>query len=154
MKYTKEFLEPLVATSDSVAEVVRKIGIKPGGGAQTNISNRIKQFELDTSHFLGKKKGWALYGRSCKKQWFEVLVKRDGTTRRQEGSVLTKALLESGREYVCVDCGNTGEWRGSPLTLDVDHIDGDWMNDSPENLRFVCPNCHRVTPNWGRKTRT
>jgi len=32
------------------------------------------------------------------------------------------------------------------IPLEVDHIDGDWRNNSPENLRLLCPNCHSLTP--------
>lgn len=35
-----------------------------------------------------------------------------------------------------------------PLTLEMDHIDGDNMNDKLENLRLLCPNCHSQTTNW------
>ena len=28
--------------------------------------------------------------------------------------------------------------------LDVDHVDGDWSNDDPENLQVLCANCHRL----------
>jgi hypothetical protein len=28
--------------------------------------------------------------------------------------------------------------------LDVDHIDGDHSNDSPDNLQTLCANCHRL----------
>ena len=28
--------------------------------------------------------------------------------------------------------------------LEVHHIDGDRSNNEPENLRIICPNCHRA----------
>lgn len=31
-----------------------------------------------------------------------------------------------------------------PCQLDVDHIDGDKKNNSPENLQTLCANCHRL----------
>ncbi len=47
----------------------------------------------------------------------------------------------------------TDTWFGSPLTLDVDHIDGDFHNNQRANLRFLCPNCHRQTPNFAGRSR-
>jgi ssDNA-binding Zn-finger/Zn-ribbon topoisomerase 1 len=34
------------------------------------------------------------------------------------------------------------EWNGKSIVLEIDHIDGNSENNSPENLRFICPNCH------------
>jgi HNH endonuclease len=31
------------------------------------------------------------------------------------------------------------------LPLEIEHIDGDWSNDDPENLAVLCPNCHALT---------
>ena len=52
----------------------------------------------------------------------------------------------------CRLCGTT-DWRGKPLKLQVDHIDGDGGNDRPHNLRLLCPNCHSQTESWGNRNR-
>lgn len=62
-------------------------------------------------------------------------------------------MIESGVVYACARCGNEATWLGEPLTLDVDHIDGDLHNNTLENLRFLCPNCHRLTPNFAGRSR-
>jgi hypothetical protein len=42
----------------------------------------------------------------------------------------------------CQICQQSGDdWKGKPLTLTVDHIDGKADNQSIDNLRLVCPNC-------------
>lgn len=41
----------------------------------------------------------------------------------------------------CVKCGFVPE---HPCQLDVDHIDADHSNNSPENLQTLCANCHRL----------
>ena len=40
-----------------------------------------------------------------------------------------------------------------PLTLEVDHIDGDYRHNLLGNLRFLCPNCHRQTPEFAGRSR-
>src|SRR6185369_7563595 len=32
------------------------------------------------------------------------------------------------------------------IPLEIDHIDGDSENNSEDNLRLLCPNCHALTP--------
>jgi len=35
-------------------------------------------------------------------------------------------------------------------TIQLDHIDGNWKNNNPENLRLLCPNCHSLTDTYGK----
>lgn len=54
------------------------------------------------------------------------------------------------QEGKCKRCG-ADEWLGEPLSLEVDHIDGDRNNNSRDNLEALCPNCHSITPTWRGK---
>lgn len=54
--------------------------------------------------------------------------------------------------YKCGLCGNTGNWYGFEMTLELHHINGKPKDNRIENLVFMCPNCHTLTPNFrGRK---
>lgn len=64
--------------------------------------------------------------------------------RKVGGHTLRRYLRMEGVSYLCVEC-ELSEWRGNPLTLQVDHIDGDKTNNEIDNLRFLCPNCHSQT---------
>lgn len=37
--------------------------------------------------------------------------------------------------------------------LQIHHIDGDCTNNKEENLKLLCPNCHAMTENYGRKNK-
>ncbi|UYP20387.1 HNH endonuclease [Rhodococcus sp. Z13] len=147
MKYTKEILEEAVARSTSIAGVLRHLGLKQAGGTQANIRGRIELYGLDTSHFRGTahRKGRAALNRL---HWSQVLTIAETGTRRKETKILRRALIEFGRPYECEGCGTGPEWLGSPLVLHVDHIEGNPYDSRPENLRFLCPNCHSQTPTW------
>lgn len=61
-----------------------------------------------------------------------------------------KVLIEIYGEN-CSRCGVGAVWNNMPLSLQVDHIDGDSDNNLFENLRLLCPNCHTQTDTYGRK---
>ncbi len=79
----------------------------------------------------------------------EVMIEKNMGRRS-----IKRRLLELGAlQAQCSRCGLT-EWRGKPLTIHIDHINGvkdDW---SHHNLRMLCPNCHSQTPTFsGRNSR-
>lgn len=63
---------------------------------------------------------------------------------------IKKILLHLGVEYKCQHCG-IEEWYGNKISLELDHIDGNNLNNSIDNLRLLCPNCHSITPTWRGK---
>jgi Zn finger protein HypA/HybF involved in hydrogenase expression len=73
------------------------------------------------------------------------------------GSVTTNATIRTylteTRDPNCEKCGCGVVWCELPLTLHVDHIDGDSDNMSLNNVRLLCPNCHSQTPNYGSKNK-
>jgi len=69
-----------------------------------------------------------------KAQWLSGVVKRYERDR-------LRIWLSEDRGYKCECCG-ISDWYGQPITLQVDHIDGNAGDDGPNNLRLICPNCH------------
>lgn len=54
--------------------------------------------------------------------------------------------------YKCKCCG-ISEWQGKPITLEVEHIDGNSENCAVANICFLCPNCHSQTPTYRAKNK-
>jgi hypothetical protein len=57
------------------------------------------------------------------------------------------------KDSSCSVCRITNTWNNMPLTLQLDHIDGNSDNNNLRNLRLVCPNCHSQTNNFSGKGR-
>ena len=151
-KYTRELLAEAVTASTSMAGVLRHLGLSQAGGAHAHLRRRIDRLGIDTTHFLGR----AHYRGTTnprRRTAAEVLVVRAADAKREAPPRLRRALIETGRPYRCAGCGRDGSWNGRPLTLHVDHIDGRSWDCRPENLRFLCPNCHSQTATYAGRNR-
>ena len=155
IKYTKELLAPLVASSFSVAQVIKKLGLILTGGTYTNIKRWIRVYELDTTHFTGRgtNRGPSKKGGPSKKTADELLVLGNPLDRPVNSYKIRRALAEIGRPYICEECGLLPVWNGKPLSLQLDHKNGHRWDNRPENVRFVDPNCHSQTDNFGSKNK-
>ena len=143
LKYPKELLEEAVANSTCLSDVLRYIEVNVnGGGTRSYIKSLIEYNGIDTSHFDPFANSRNREVSLNKVPASEILVLRENNSREKTHR-LRRALLEIGREYICVGCGITDSWNGRPITLEINHKDQNWKNNSPENLEFLCPNCHQ-----------
>ena len=109
-----------------------------------------KENEPKPSKFKGSKRPIERTEKQLKTCIEKSIVKfQNGQVK--DNSTLKKVLAHL-RGYKCEECSLT-EWRGKALMLDIDHIDGNNKNNTPSNVRLLCPNCHRQTPTWGNKNR-
>ena len=63
-----------------------------------------------------------------------------------------RLIREGHKEWKCEICG-IDDWLGNPITLELDHISGHRSDNSLENLRILCPNCHSQTPTFRSSTK-
>jgi hypothetical protein len=140
-KYTKELLQEAVENSSSYAGILRYLNLRQAGGTQAHIINKVKEYQLDTTHFTGQahnrdKSTWN------RKAADDVLICYPDDSRRVHGYLLRRSMLEKGLEEKCNHCGLSGTWNNKPIKLEINHIDGNWLNCTINNVEFICPNCH------------
>ena len=124
-------LAAAAAISLSIADVLRHLGITIAGGNHAHISRQLKHFGIDTSHFSqGRPEQGAALATAPST--------RTGSHRAARGQSLDQTLASSAgalirqfgyADYRCAGCKIEGVWQGGPLTLHVDHINGDWLDN-------------------------
>jgi len=149
--WTDDDLEHAVRVSESIAGVLRTLGYQPSGGMHRYISAHIRRLALDTSHFTGQAwaRGKTLPPSPRARPLGEILV----ANSIYSSGHLRRRLIRAGlKESRCEICG-LDTWRGEPLPLALDHINGEPTDNRLENLRIVCPNCHALTETWCARNR-
>jgi len=146
-KYTDEDLINAVRLATSVSDVLRRLKIRHAGGSHAHISSRIKALGLDTSHFGRLANGYTTVSRKAPS---DILVVRPPGASRAHAYQLRRAMIEMGVPYICIACGEGPIWNDKPLTIQVEHKNGDRLDCRLENLEFLCPNCHTQTETYAR----
>lgn len=141
----KEFAN-VVSESKTYVEVLRRFGLPTQGNNSTTVKLRIKEDGLSTEHFNANLIKTRLLHK--KKPLQDILVKNSTFDRR----TLKKRLIEEHIiPYICLSCGNLGEWNGKKLVLHLEHKNGVNNDNRIENLCFLCPNCHSQTDTYAGK---
>lgn len=149
IKHTKESLEEAVKNSTSYSGVMHFLKLEASGSRWYWIKSKISRFNIDTSHFTPTKRPNNIKN---KLHYNDVLVYVTAN-KRTNSKILRRALIESGIKYECSECSLPDIWHNKKLILEIHHIDGKWRNNTKENLRFLCPNCHNVEEN-AKRTKT
>jgi hypothetical protein len=109
VKYSKELLEPLVKSSLSTQEVMRKLGLKLAGGTNSHLKRKFIKYGIDTSHFLRRaaNKGSKHKGGPDKLLSDQILIndrlngRKDGTDSGYRwGLDIKKQLLQRERSLI------------------------------------------------------
>jgi hypothetical protein len=145
----------IVSKSYSKSDVCRYMGLPINGLGLRKVTNLIKEYDVDVSHFDSGRSKRIKHTRFLKKcpvceTEFEVSVKTDKTTcshscantyfrsnvnnpNWKDSSYRSTCFLYHKKE--CVICGED-------KIIDVHHYDGDKNNNNPENLVPLCPTHH------------
>ena len=143
-KYSDEAFAKIVAENTSILQIGIALGYSSTLGAGFNkIKKRIEDLGLSTEHFTSQ----------SRTKWTK-------DTAFVKGTIISSRKLRSlynqysGKPYICSICGQKPKWNGQPLTLILDHINGDHFDNRIDNLRWVCPNCNQQLDTTGSKNKT
>lgn len=76
----------------------------------------------------------------------------EGKHPQRRGIHFKRRLYEKGiKKEQCEECGQGPIWNGKPLTLELDHINGNSSDHRLVNLKILCLHCHSQTPTYRRK---
>lgn len=149
VSYTEDQAREAIAASCSWAESLRRLGLCTTGGGWRVLKKYVDLWEISTDHFDPRRTRNGNLGTG--KSLAEVMVEGSSYSR----SHLKHRLYREGlKEPVCEICGQDEIWRGRPMSMILDHINGVRDDHRLENLRIVCPNCAATLPtHCGRKNR-
>ena len=143
--YTKDELEHIVNTSNSMKQVIAKLGYKTQNGSNSNtVKRKLESYGISYDNFKPTK--------GIKRTHENVFCANSTVTQ----SVLRKWYKkEYGDPSCCSICGHSTLWNRKFLTMILDHIDGDNHNNQENNLRWICPNCNSQLETFaGRNNRS
>ena len=75
------------------------------------------------------------------------LLKYQSTSFDELGMTNKRRRVLEEQTHACNRCG-LSHWLDVPITLELEHKDGNTGNNTRDNLEALCPNCHSVTETW------
>ncbi|WP_408991247.1 HNH endonuclease [Streptomyces sp. 1268] len=139
-----------VAASHSLAGVLRALGLNyKNSAARARVKRDIEAHGLSVDHFTGQGHGRGTRS-PTRKSSAEILQRLDTGASRTKTAQLRRALDDIGVPHLCARCGTGDTWHGRRLVLEIDHINGDRLDNRRENLRYLCPSCHSQTQTFSK----
>jgi len=147
-KYTVEQVQSAVENSRSIAQVLDKLGIVPAGGNYATIKKFISNNSIDISHFTGM-----IWNRGITTGPKRAIEDYLSNRHSIQSHKFKKRLISEGVfSKECSNC-HLSKWLDQDIPLELDHINGDHQDNSLDNIRLLCPNCHALTDTYRGKNK-
>lgn len=150
-KTPREELLKLVESSNSISDILRKLGYTNIEGNHRTLKDRLKAENINTEELTLRGKNLSLRNLHTKNDVIpesKIFVENSNFCRKHlKNRILNLGLIV----YECRDCKNNGSWNAKSLSLHLEHINGIGNDNRLENLCFLCPNCHSQTNTYAGK---
>ena len=131
MKITEQEIKDAISNSVSMAQASDSLGL----AFSTFKRYAVKYNVYDASNQAGK--GTT----KVKKKLSDVF---SGKVHMVTSNLRVRLIREGFKTHECEECG-ISEWNGKTISLELDHVSGIRSDNSLENLKLLCPNCHSQT---------
>lgn len=137
-----------VKNGSSIRQILIDLNMTAYGRAYHLFRNRCVKLELDISHLTITNRTPSVNRRNNTKIPLELILVKNSSYNNS--SSIKKRLLKSKLfDYKCSVC-QISDWLNKPISLQLDHINGNNKDNRLSNLRLVCPNCHSQTETFCR----
>ena len=141
LQTSDEQFAKIVSDATNYADICRVLNLRLQGSNYGTIKRRIFRQQLSTSHFNAD---------YIKKTTFKntiplerILV--ENSTYLSSNTLKERLIKQNILQNKCYKCNLENVWQNEPITLQLDHINGNHRDNRIGNLRIACPNCHSQT---------